>query len=54
LKSGSNGGARGSGEGSKKKFFKRQDLMDMMQNDPDRYLANSEAILQAYAEKRVR
>ena len=54
IKSGSNGGARGSGEGSKKKFFKRQDLMDMMQNDPDRYLANSEAILQAYAEKRVR
>ena len=54
LKSGSNGGARGSGEGSKKKFFKRSELLHMMQHDPDRYLANSEAITQAYAEKRVR
>ena len=54
LKSGSNGGARGSGEGSKKKFFKRSELLHMMQHDPDRYLANSEAIMQAYAEGRVR
>ena len=54
LKSGSNGGARGSGEGSKKKFFKRSELLHMMQHDPDRYLANSEAITQAYAEGRVR
>jgi len=54
LKAGSNGGARGSGEGSKKKFFKRSELLHMMQHDPDRYLANSEAITQAYAEGRVR
>jgi len=54
IKSGSNGGARGSGEGSKKKFFKRSELLHMMQHDPDRYLANSDAITQAYAEGRVR
>ena len=54
LKAGSNGGARGSGEGSKKKFFKRSELLHMMQHDPDRYLANSEAITQAYADGRVR
>jgi len=54
LKAGSNGGARGSGEGSKKKFFKRSELLHMMQHDPDRYLANSDAITQAYAEGRVR
>ena len=54
LKSGSNGGARGSGEGSKKKFFKRSELLHMMQHEPDRYLANSDAITQAYAEGRVR
>lgn len=54
LKAGSNGGARGSGEGSKKKFFKRSELLHMMQHEPDRYLANSDAITQAYAEGRVR
>jgi hypothetical protein len=54
IKSGSNGGARGSGEGSKKKFLKRTEILHMMQYEPERYLANSDAISKAYAENRVR
>ena len=53
LKSGSNGSARGSGE-TTKKFLKRSELLHMMQYEPERYLANNDIIMKAYAEKRVR
>jgi len=53
LKSGSNGSARGSGE-TTKKFLKRSELLHMMQYEPDRYLANNDVIMKAYAEGRVR
>ena len=32
----------------------RQDIIDLMKNDPDRYMALSDEILTAYAEKRVK
>jgi hypothetical protein len=54
LKSGSNGSARGSGESTTKKFLKRSEILHMMQHEPERYLANSDVITQAYAEGRVR
>ncbi len=53
LKSGSNGSARGSGE-TTKKFLKRSELLHMMQYEPERYLANNDVIMKAYAEGRVR
>lgn len=53
LKSGSNGSARGSGE-TTKKFLKRSEIMHMMQYEPERYLANNDIIMKAYAENRVR
>lgn len=53
LKSGSNGSARGSGE-TTKKFLKRSELLHMMQYEPERYLANNDIIMKAYAENRVR
>ena len=54
LKAGSNGNAAGSGEAPRKKFLKRSELMHMMQHEPEKYLANSDIISQAYAENRVR
>jgi hypothetical protein len=54
LKSGSNGTARGSGEAATKKFLKRSEILHMMQYEPDRYLANNDVIMKAYAEGRVR
>ena len=54
LKSGSNGTARGSGEAATKKFLKRSEILHMMQHEPERYLANNDVIMKAYAEGRVR
>ena len=54
VKSASTGNARGSGEGSRKKVYRRADIIKLMRTDPDRYNALSDEILQAYAEGRVR
>ena len=54
IKSASTGSARGSSEASPKKIYRRQDIIRLMKNDPDRYASLSEEILQAYKEKRVR
>lgn len=54
VKAASTGGGRGSGETSSKKIYRRQDIIDLMQRDPDRYQALAPEIMQAYAEKRVR
>jgi len=44
----------GSDEAPSKKIFRRADIMKLMQQDPDRYDAMQEEIMQAYREKRVR
>ena len=54
VKSASTGNARGSAEGSRKKVYRRADIIKLMKSDPDRYNAISDEILQAYAEGRVR
>ena len=54
VKSASTGNARGSAEGSRKKVYRRADIIKLMKTDPDRYNALSDEILQAYAEGRVR
>ena len=54
VKSASTGNARGSVEGSRKKVYRRADIIKLMKSDPDRYNALSDEILKAYAEGRVR
>ena len=54
LKAASTGNARGSAEGSRKKVYRRADIIKLMKNDPDRYQAMSEEIMAAYAEGRVK
>ena len=48
------GNARGSAEGSRKKVYRRADIIKLMKNDPDRYTALSDEIMAAYAEGRVK
>ena len=54
LKAANTGNARGSGEGSRKKVYRRADIIKLMRTDPERYQTLSEEILQAYAEGRVK
>ena len=54
LKAANTGNARGSGEGSRKKVYRRADIIKLMKNDPDRYQALSDEIMAAYAEGRVK
>jgi hypothetical protein len=55
VKEGSNGYTRGNPDSStSKKIYRRTDLINLMKNDPDRYLALSDEITLAYAEKRVK
>jgi hypothetical protein len=54
VKSANTGNARGTGEGSRKKVYRRADIIKLMKTDPDRYNALSDEILQAYAEGRVK
>lgn len=54
VKAAATGTGKGSGESSSKKVFRRQDIIELMQRDPDRYQALSPEIMQAYAEGRVR
>lgn len=44
----------GSDEAPSKKIFRRADIMNLMQRDPDRYDAMQPEIMQAYREGRVR
>ena len=53
VKAASTGTARGSGEAPSRKKYRRSDIVNLMKNDPARYQALSEEILQAYAENRV-
>ncbi len=54
LKSANTGNARGSGEGSRKKQYRRIDLIKLKNNDPVRYNAMADEILKAYKEGRVK
>jgi len=54
LKAANTGNARGTGEGSRKKVYRRSDIIKLMKPDPERYQALSDEILQAYAEGRVK
>jgi len=54
LKAANTGNARGSAEGTRKKVYRRADIIKLMKTDPERYQALSEEIFQAYAEGRVK
>ena len=54
LKAASTGNAKGSAEGSRKKVYRRADIIKLMKTDPERYQALSDEIFQAYAEGRVK
>ena len=54
IKAANTGNARGSAEGSRKKVYRRADIIKLMKTDPERYQALSEEILRAYSEGRVK
>lgn len=54
VKSGSTGNTRGSSEQSKRKIYRRADIVELMTKDPERYQALASEIRQAYAEGRVK
>ena len=54
LQSASTGNIRGTGEATRKKVYRRADLIKLMREDPDRYMALQPEIMAAYAEKRVK
>ena len=54
LKAANTGNARGSSAGSRKKVYRRSDIIKLMKTDPERYQALSNEIFQAYAEGRVK
>jgi len=53
-KSAATGNARGTTEGSRRKTYRRADIIKLMQTDPDRYMALQPEIMAAYAEGRVK
>jgi hypothetical protein len=53
-KAASTGSAKGTGESSSKKVYRRIDIINLMQNNPTRYLDLADEITQAYQEGRVR
>jgi hypothetical protein len=54
IKAANTGNAQGSSEGTRKKIYRRADIIKLMKTDPDRYQALSEEILKAYSEGRVK
>jgi hypothetical protein len=54
VKTASTGNARGTAEGSRKKVYRRADIIKLMKTDPERYQALSDELLKAYSEGRVR
>ena len=53
VKNAATGHSRGTGETSRK-VYRRTDIIKLMQTDPDRYEANADEIMQAYADGRVK
>jgi len=54
IRTASTGSAKGTGEASSKKVYRREDLIELMRTNPDRYMALQDEIMAAYTEKRVR
>ena len=54
VKTASTGNARGTAEGSRRKVYRRADIIKLMRTDPERYQSMSDELLQAYSEGRVR
>ena len=54
VKSANTGNARGTAEGSRRKVYRRADIIKLMRTDPERYQSMSDELLQAYSEGRVR
>jgi hypothetical protein len=54
VKSANTGNARGTSATTRKKVYRRADIIKLMKTDPERYSAISEEIFQAYAEGRVK
>ena len=54
LKAASTGNARGRSQGTRKKVYRRADIIKLMRTDPDRYTALADEIMAAYAEGRVK
>ena len=54
VKSGSTGNTKGSGEPSRKKIYRRADIVELMAKDPERYQSLAAEIRQAYSEGRVK
>ena len=54
VKTASTGNVKGSGEPSRKKVYRRADIVELMTKDPQRYQALASEIRQAYAEGRVK
>jgi len=54
LKAANTGSAQGSSEGSRKKVYRRADIIKLMRTDPERYASLSDEIFKAYAEGRVK
>ena len=54
VKSASTGSVKGSGEKASEKIYRRADIRELMQRDPERYLELSPELARAYAEGRVR
>ena len=54
IKAANTGNMQGSGEASRRKVYRRADIIKLMKTDPERYQALSEEIFRAYAEGRVK
>ena len=54
VRTASTGSAKGSGERSGRKIYRRADIIELMQKDPTRYAALAGEIRQAYTEGRVK
>jgi hypothetical protein len=53
-KAAATGGGKGGGEGRSRKVYRRADIINLMQNDPARYLELADEITAAYSEGRVK
>lgn len=53
-KAAATGGGKGSGEARSRKVYRRADIINLMQNDPSRYLDLADEITLAYSEGRVK
>jgi hypothetical protein len=54
IKAANTGNAQGSSETTRKKVYRRADIIKLMKEDPDRYQALQPEIMKAYAEGRVK